>query len=337
MQDSENILEINDLHVRFKTLAGEVHAVRGVDLKLRKGEGLAIVGESGCGKSVTAQSIVNLIPQPPGKIVKGNVYFNGEDLLQKNEKELQKIRGRNIAMIFQNPMTALNPIMRIGKQLTEVMAKHLKLSKDEAKKRAVELLNLVGIPEAEKRFYEYPYQFSGGMRQRVMIAIALVCRPELVIADEPTTALDVTIQAQILDLIASLKKQFGMSLLLITHDLSTISEVCERVVVMYAGKIVEQGLIEDVLNNPQHPYTKGLLRSLPSANKGQELRPIEGSPPDLYKPPQGCAFAPRCDYAMKICETRQPDTYCVGGEGANSVCFLHHPQASEQKQVYNQE
>ncbi|NCF71142.1 MAG: ATP-binding cassette domain-containing protein [Chlamydiales bacterium] len=336
MQDSENILEIKDLHVRFKTLAGEVHAVRGVDLKLRKGEGLAIVGESGCGKSVTAQSIVNLIPQPPGEIVKGNVYFNGEDLLQKNEKELQKIRGRNIAMIFQNPMTALNPIMRIGKQLTEVMAKHLKLSKEEAKKRAVELLNLVGIPEAEKRFYEYPYQFSGGMRQRVMIAIALVCRPELVIADEPTTALDVTIQAQILDLIASLKKQFGMSLLLITHDLSTISEVCERVVVMYAGKIVEQGLIEDVLSNPQHPYTKGLLRSLPSANKGQELRPIEGSPPDLYKPPKGCAFAPRCDYAMKICETRQADTYCVG-EDASAVCFLHHPQASEQKKVYNQE
>ncbi|SCA58443.1 Oligopeptide transport ATP-binding protein OppD [Chlamydiales bacterium SCGC AB-751-O23] len=333
MKEQEILLKIEDLHVRFETLAGQIHAVRGVDLNIAKGEGLAIVGESGCGKSVTAQSIVSLIPQPPGEITKGNIYFNGEDLLKKTEKDLQKIRGKNIAMIFQNPMTALNPVMKIGKQITEVMAKHLSLDKKEAKRRAIELLSLVGISQAEVRFNEYPHQFSGGMRQRVMIAIALVCRPELVIADEPTTALDVTIQAQILTLIAKLKKQFNMSLLLITHDLSIISEVCERVVVMYAGKIVEEGKIDEVLENPQHPYTRGLLRSLPSGNKEHELNPIEGSPPDLYRPSKGCAFAPRCSYAMKICEQKQPEVYPLK-EGATSACFLQHPQALDQKLMY---
>ncbi|WNS75892.1 ABC transporter ATP-binding protein [Bacillus sp. DTU_2020_1000418_1_SI_GHA_SEK_038] len=303
----EKVLEVNNLHVSFKTYGGEVKAVRGVTFDLYKGETLAIVGESGCGKSVTSQSIMRLIPNPPGKIVDGSVLFKGNDLTKLKEPEMRNIRGADISMIFQDPMTALNPTLKIGEQIIEGILQHKSISRQEAKETALEMLELVGIPDPEERLKHYPHQFSGGMRQRIVIAMALVCQPEVLIADEPTTALDVTIQAQILDLFKDIQKKTGVSIILITHDLGVVAQVADRIAVMYAGKIVEAGSRRDIFYQPQHPYTKGLLNSVPRLDLvGAELVPIGGSPPDLFSPPKGCPFTARCSYAMEVCERAYP-------------------------------
>lgn len=303
----EKVLEVNNLHVSFKTYGGEVKAVRGVTFDLYKGETLAIVGESGCGKSVTSQSIMRLIPNPPGKIVDGSVLFKGKDLTKLKEPEMRNIRGADISMIFQDPMTALNPTLKIGEQIIEGILQHKSISRQEAKKTALELLNLVGIPDPEERLKHYPHQFSGGMRQRIVIAMALVCQPEVLIADEPTTALDVTIQAQILDLFKDIQKKTGVSIILITHDLGVVAQVADRIAVMYAGKIIEAGSRREIFYQPQHPYTKGLLNSVPRLDlDGADLVPIGGSPPDLFSPPKGCPFTARCSYAMEVCERAYP-------------------------------
>jgi oligopeptide transport system ATP-binding protein len=324
----ENILEVRDLKVSFQTYAGEVQAVRGVSFELKKGEALAIVGESGCGKSVTSQTIMRLIPSPPSFIKNGSILFEGKDLLKLSEKDMQAIRGSEIGMIFQDPMTSLNPTMTVGKQIAEGLVKHQGLSTGEAELRAIELLKLVGIPTPEIRVKQYPHQFSGGMRQRVMIAIALACNPKVLIADEPTTALDVTIQAQIIDLMKELQEKTGSSIILITHDLGVVAEVAQRVVVMYAGKVVEQGSLNDIFYNPQHPYTWGLLRSVPRLDAGEntELIPIEGTPPDLFAPPKGCAFCARCPYAMEVCLEEDPEHQAVR-EGHTAACWLMHEEA----------
>lgn len=299
----EKILEVEDLHVTFKTYGGEVKAVRGVTFDLNKGETLAIVGESGCGKSVTSQSIMRLIPSPPGKIASGAIRFKNKDLVNISEKEMRTVRGKDISMIFQDPMTALNPTLTVGKQLIEGIIQHDGLTKEKARKRALDMLNLVGIPDADMRMKNYPHEFSGGMRQRLMIAIALVCEPEILIADEPTTALDVTIQAQILDLFKEIQKKTDVSIILITHDLGVVAQVADRIAVMYAGKIVEEGTRREIFYQPQHPYTKGLLQSVPRLDLiGGELIPILGSPPDLFSPPIGCPFTARCDFAMEVCD-----------------------------------
>ncbi|ETI67105.1 ABC transporter ATP-binding protein [Neobacillus vireti] len=303
----EKVLQVNDLHVSFSTYGGEVKAVRGVSFDLHKGETLAIVGESGCGKSVTSQSIMRLIPEPPGKISGGEIIFKNIDLIKLKEPELQKIRGANISMIFQDPMTALNPTITIGEQIMEGIIQHEKLSRAQAKRVAVEMLTLVGIPNPELRLKQYPHQFSGGMRQRIVIAMALVCRPDVLIADEPTTALDVTIQAQILELFRDIQKKTGVSIILITHDLGVVAQVADRIAVMYAGRIVELGTRREIFYQPQHPYTKGLLQSVPRLDAEKaELVPIPGTPPDLFSPPVGCAFAARCPYAMEVCERVYP-------------------------------
>ncbi|MFE8698500.1 ABC transporter ATP-binding protein [Cytobacillus sp. FJAT-53684] len=303
----EKVLEIKDLHVSFKTYGGEVQAVRGVSFDLYKGETLAIVGESGCGKSVTAQSIMRLIPNPPGRITNGSVLFKGINLTMMKEPEMRRIRGADISMIFQDPMTALNPTITIGEQIIEGILQHKQVSRQEAKKTALEMLNLVGIPNPVERLKHYPHQFSGGMRQRIVIAMALVCQPEVLIADEPTTALDVTIQAQILDLFKDIQKKIGVSIILITHDLGVVAQVADRVVVMYAGKIAEAGSRKEIFYNPQHPYTKGLLNSVPRLDlEESELIPIGGSPPDLFSPPTGCPFTARCAYAMEVCDRSYP-------------------------------
>lgn len=328
----EKLLDVKELYVSFDTYAGEVQAVRGVNFDLGVAETLAIVGESGCGKSVTAQSIMKLIPMPPGRIKSGNVVFNGREVTTLSEKQMEAVRGSEMGMIFQDPMTSLNPTMKIGKQITEGLMKHQKLSRKAAIEKAVEMLKLVGIPNPEKRITQYPHEFSGGMRQRAMIAIALACKPRLLIADEPTTALDVTIQAQILDLMRELKEKLDTSIILITHDLGVVADMAERIVVMYAGKIVEQGTVDDIFYNPQHPYTWGLLKSVPriDAENKEHLLPITGSPPDLFSPPQGCAFAARCEYSMNICYESQPEmTDC--GEGQQCACWLKHPDAPEVK------
>jgi dipeptide transport system ATP-binding protein len=303
----EKILQVNDLHVSFSTYGGEVKAVRGVTFDLHKGETLAIVGESGCGKSVTSQSIMRLIPNPPGKITKGELLFKGKDLTKLKEPELRKIRGQNISMIFQDPMTALNPTLTIGDQIMEGIIQHEKITRAQAKQAAINMLTLVGIPSPETRLKQYPHQFSGGMRQRIMIAMALVCRPDVLIADEPTTALDVTIQAQILELFRDIQKKTGVSIILITHDLGVVAQVADRIAVMYAGKIVEMGTRREIFYSPQHPYTKGLLKSVPRLDVDRdELVPIPGTPPDLFSPPAGCAFAARCPYAMEVCDKKYP-------------------------------
>ncbi|MGA9228365.1 MAG: ABC transporter ATP-binding protein [Mesobacillus sp.] len=299
----EKVLEVKDLHVSFKTYGGEVKAVRGVTFDLHKGETLAIVGESGCGKSVTSQSIMRLIPEPPGKFDGGSIIYKGKDLTKLKDAEMRKIRGSDISMIFQDPMTALNPTLTVGEQLTEGILQHMKLSKGQAKKVAIEMLDLVGIPSPHVRLKQYPHQFSGGMRQRIVIAMALVCQPEVLIADEPTTALDVTIQAQILELFRDIQKKTGVSIILITHDLGVVAQVADRIAVMYAGKIVETGTRRELFYNPQHPYTKGLLNSVPRLDvEGAELIPIGGTPPDLFSPPVGCPFTARCPYAMEVCD-----------------------------------
>jgi oligopeptide transport system ATP-binding protein len=324
----DTILEVKDLHISFHTYAGEVKAVRGVNFEVKKGESVAIVGESGCGKSVTAQSIMQLLPKPAAQYKEGSIVFNGQDLLKKNEKEMQRIRGNEIGMIFQDPMTSLNPTMKVGKQIAENLIKHQHLSKAEAKKRAIEMLRLVGIPQPDKRADQYPHEFSGGMRQRGMIAVALACQPKLLIADEPTTALDVTIQAQILNLMKELQQKTGTSIIMITHDLGVVAEMCDRVVVMYAGQVIETGTVDDIFYRPQHPYTRGLLKSVPrlDMDRSAPLHPILGTPPDLLNPPKGCPFFARCESAMKICENHDPTLQQIG-KGHYAACWLHHPMA----------
>lgn len=307
---SETILSIENLRIHFETFAGEVQAIRGVNLKLEKGETLALVGESGSGKSVTAKSVMKLLSN--NAVVKeGAIIFKGENILEKSERDMQSIRGKEIAMVFQDPMTSLDPTMKIGKQITEVIIKHEKASKEEANKRAEELLELVGIPNAKERMKQYPHQFSGGQRQRIVIAIALACNPDVLIADEPTTALDVTIQAQILELLKELQQQFQMAIIFITHDLGVVANVADRVAVMYAGKVVEVGTVDEVFYNPQHPYTWGLLRSMPTLHTGDTLYAIPGSPPDLLDPPVGDAFALRSDVALEIDRVKEPPMFEV--------------------------
>jgi oligopeptide transport system ATP-binding protein len=326
----ENILKVNNLHVSFHTYGGEVKAVRGVNFEVKKGETIGIVGESGCGKSVTAQTIMKLIPMPPGEIKEGSIQFKGEEIVSKSEKQMEKIRGKEIGMIFQDPMTSLNPTMKVGRQITEGLMKHRGLSREQAKERAIEMFRLVGIPQPESRVDQYPHEFSGGMRQRTMIAIALACNPNLLIADEPTTALDVTIQAQILELMKDLQKKTGTSIILITHDLGVVADMCDRIVVMYAGKVVETGTLDEIFYRPKHPYTKGLLKSIPrlDTNKDEELKPIFGTPPDLLNPPKGCAFWARCEYAMKVCQDDDPILEEVG-DSHHAACWLHHPLAKQ--------
>ena len=302
---NDNILEIKDLAIHFYTEDGDVAAVNGIDLALRHGDTLGLVGETGAGKTTTAKGILRLIPSPPGKIVSGKVLFDGENLLEKTEKEMQKIRGGKISMIFQDPMTALNPVLRVDDQIAEVIRLHSSCSKSEALKGALEMLEKVGIPASRGR--DYPHQFSGGMKQRVVIAMALACNPKLLLADEPTTALDVTIQAQVLDMMKSLKDDFGTSMSLITHDLGVVAETCDKVAVMYAGEIVEFGSLEHIFDETAHPYTKGLFHSLPSLDrKERRLKPIAGLMPDPARLPEGCKFHPRCPFAEERCRTVNP-------------------------------
>jgi len=325
---SKTILEVKDLKINFKTYAGLVHAVRGVNFDLKEGETLAIVGESGSGKSVTSNALMKLIPQPPGIYESGQILFNGRDLVPLSDKEMSKVRGNEIAMIFQDPMTSLNPTMKVGRQITEVILQHKKVSKDEAKKRAIELLTQVGIPFPEKRYNQYPHEFSGGMRQRVVIAIALAADPKLLIADEPTTALDVTIQAQILELMKEIQKNSKTSIIFITHDLGVVANIADRVAVMYAGQIVEYGAVNDIFYNPKHPYTWGLLGSMPDLDNDTDelLRTIPGSPPDLTNPPKGDAFAARNEFAMAIDYEQEPPMFQVS-ETHFAKTWLMHPDA----------
>lgn len=324
-----NLVNLKDLKVSFFTPAGEVQAVREISWDLDKGEVIGIVGESGSGKSVSVYALIGLLT-PPGKVVSGSIEFDGKDMLSLPEKQMQEIRGSDIAMVFQDPTTCLNPVFTIGNQLIEAILVHNKLSKAEARKKAIHLLDLVEIPFPEKRMRQYPHEFSGGMKQRVMIAMALANDPKLVIADEPTTALDVTIQAQILDLLKNLRAKINMSVILITHDLGIISDVCDRVMVMYAGKVVEEASIFDIFEKPGHPYTKGLLRSIPRLHldKKERLVPIEGTPVDLLCPPAGCSFAPRCEYCMKICIEKQPPFFELG-EKHKAACWLLHEQIKD--------
>lgn len=307
METESPLLEVNNLHTHFFTKSGVVKAVDGIDFSIKPGETLGIVGESGSGKSITAMSILGLIPSPPGKITEGEVIFKGENLLDKSEKQMRKIRGKEIAMVFQDPMTSLNPVFSVEKQIIETILAHDKLSKRQAKQRALELLQLVGIPDPKKRLKNYPHEFSGGMRQRVMIAIALSCNPSLLIADEPTTALDVTIQAQILELFKKMQAELNMAIVMITHDLGVVAEVCDRVMVMYAGKPVEFTETKNLFDHGKHPYTLGLMNSIPKiTTKKQKLEAIHGVPPDLRNLPKGCSFAPRCKHVMESCLTLDP-------------------------------
>jgi len=328
---AEKLLEVKNLQTSFYSHVGEVQAVRGVDFTLDKGEAIGIVGESGSGKSVTSMSIMKLL-QYPGKIKAGEVIFKGENLVNKSDKQMMAIRGNEIAMIFQDPMTSLNPVYTVGDQIMEAIIRHQGLNKSEARKKAIEMLTLVGIPSPEKRVDNYPHEFSGGMRQRAMIAIALSCEPDLLIADEPTTALDVTIQAQILDLMKNLKEQINTSIILITHDLGVVADVCSRIVVMYGGLIMEEGTAQDIFYEPKHPYTMGLLKSVPRMDSDEKKRliPIEGTPPDLLKPPKGCPFAARCPYAMKVCIEERPP-YFYPKEGHRAMCWLLYDEAPSVK------
>jgi oligopeptide/dipeptide ABC transporter ATP-binding protein len=324
------VLEVRDLATTFKTEDGLVRAVNGLSFSVQAGTTLGIVGESGSGKSVTSLSIMRLIPQPPGKIERGEVFFNGRDLLKLSEAEMRKIRGHDIAMIFQDPMTSLNPVLTVGEQIAEATRLHLGYSKKEAMDKAVEMLRLVKIPAPEKRVRDYPHQFSGGMRQRVMIAMALSCDPAVLIADEPTTALDVTIQAQILELMNEMQQRLGSAIILITHDLGVVAETCQNVLVMYGGNMVEYGSADDIFKRPKMPYTMGLLASLPRLDEtGERLVPIEGQPPNLLHMPPGCAFAPRCRYRMPICD--DPVPLYDFGEGHVARCFLYDERTEGQR------
>ena len=327
----KKLLEVKGLRTKFETNVGQVYAVRGVSFDLNKGEAIGIVGESGSGKSVTMMSIVKLLADN-GKVTDGEIIFGGKNVSKYTEKEMNKIRGNEIGMIFQDPMTSLNPVYTIGDQIIEPLLKHKGMNKNAAKEEAIKMLKLVGIPSPESRMKQYPHEFSGGMRQRAMIAMSLICQPKLIIADEPTTALDVTIQAQILDLMKDLKDKLNTSIILITHDLGVVADLCSRINVMYGGIVVETGTTEDIFYRPKHPYTWGLLRSIPNPkeNKKEKLKPIEGQPPDLLKPPVGCPFAARCDYAMKICLSKQPPKFEVG-ENHKSACWLCHEDAPKVK------
>ncbi|UPT95571.1 ABC transporter ATP-binding protein [Bradyrhizobium barranii subsp. apii] len=304
------LLEIKGLKTHFSTDDGILQAVDGVDISINKGETLCVVGESGCGKTVTAMSILKLIAMPPGRIAAGQIIFEGRDLVPLTSRQLDEIRAKEIGFIFQEPMTSLNPVLTIGEQIAESLRRHEAVTKKQALERTIEMLKLVQIPNAEGRVHNYPHQFSGGMRQRVMIAMALTCRPKLIIADEPTTALDVTIQAQILDLLQDMKERFGMAVMLITHAMGVVAETAQRVVVMYAGKVVEEALVDDLFGNPGHPYTQGLIRSIPRIDLDSEhktrLEAIGGSVPILINPPVGCRFAPRCKFAMNVCTEKEP-------------------------------
>ncbi len=326
---SEYLVDIQNERLSFFTPVGEVKALNDVSIRLKEGEVLGIVGESGSGKSVTAYSLMGLTAHP-GKLVSGSLYFNGHQIETMSEKEMRKIRGNEISIIFQDPMTSLNPVYTVGNQITEVIRLHTDKTKQQAKERAKELLELVGINEPEKRLKQYPHELSGGMRQRVMIAIALACEPKLLIADEPTTALDVTIQAQILELMMELKDKLGMAIIMITHDLGVVASMCERIAVMYAGKIVEYGTAEDIFYRPRHQYTKGLIRSIPrlDTKEHERLVPIEGTPIDLLNPPKGCPFAPRCDECMKICLREMPPVTELG-EIHYTQCWLNQKEEME--------
>ena len=326
----QKLLEVKNLHVSFFTPAGEVKAVNGISYDVYYDEVMGIVGESGSGKSVEAYSIIGLL-QSPGKVMEGSITLEGEDMLAKTSSEMVDYRGSQVAMIFQNPMTCLNPVYTIGNQLTEALRAHDKsISKEDADKRAMEMLEQVGINNVEKRMKQYPHELSGGMRQRVMIAMGLICHPKLLIADEPTTALDVTIQAQILELMKELQKKNHMGIIFITHNLGVVAEVCDKVSVMYAGKMVEQGPVDEIFYEPGHPYTMGLLRSMPrvDAESYERLIPIEGSPVDMLNPPEGCPFAPRCEHAMKVCLQKMPP-YVELGDNHRAACWLRVQDAIE--------
>jgi oligopeptide/dipeptide ABC transporter ATP-binding protein len=326
------VLAIRDLHVEFSTYGGVVKAVRGVSLSVERGRTLAVVGESGCGKSVTFQAAMGLIPTPPGRVTGGSVTFDGVELVGADLGTLNRIRGKDVGMIFQDPMTCLNPTMKVGKQITEALRFHEGLSGGAARSRSIELLERVRIPEARVRVDHYPFQFSGGMRQRVMIAMAIACRPKLLVADEPTTALDVTVQAQILDLLRDLQREAKMAIVLITHDLAVVAQMADEVAVMYGGQIVERGSVDDVFYRPAHPYTLGLKQAMPSDAEGARprLEPIEGSPPDLFSPPPGCAYFERCPFAMKVCGPELPPLWPVQ-PGHAARCWLHHEGAAARR------
>ena len=332
MEDNKNLVEVKNLEVSFFTYAGEVKAVRGISYNLKPGEVMGIVGESGSGKSVSSYGLMGIIPEP-GKVIGGQILFEGRDVTAMSEKELLKIRGKDISMIFQDPMTSLNPLFTIGNQIEESLRKHTSLDKDQRQKRMVELLTLVGINQPEKRLKQYPHEFSGGMRQRVMIAMALACDPKLLIADEPTTALDVTIQAQILELLKELKDKIHMGIVFITHDLGVVSDICDSISVMYAGTIVESGSSDQIFYEPRPPYTWGLLASVPKIDTDEHQRqiPIEGNPVDLINPPKGCPFAPRCKHCMKICIDQAPPQ-CQVGEGHMAACWLPVKEAREEEE-----
>ena len=322
------LLEVNDLHTSFYTPVGEVKAVNGISFNLERGKVLGIVGESGSGKSVTAYSIMQIL-EKTGKIVSGSIKFNGQELVGAGEKVMKTIRGNKISIIFQDPMTSLNPTYTIGHQLMEAILLHTNRNKKQAWDRAVEMLRLVNVNEPEKRMKQYPYEFSGGMRQRVMIAMALACEPDILIADEPTTALDVTIQAQILELMQSLQKELGMAIIMITHDLGVVAQMCDEVIVMYAGSICEQGTADEIFYNPKHEYTKGLMRSIPTVDSdGSRLHPISGTPIDLLNMPKGCPFAPRCDAAMKICMRQRCERMQINADH-QAACWMNVKEAFE--------
>jgi len=324
-------LRIRDLKTWFRTELGEAHAVDGVSLDIPAGKTVALVGESGCGKSVTALSIMRLVPQPPGRYVDGEILLDGKDLLKLTEKQMRGLRGNEISMIFQEPMTSLNPVFRVGSQIGAAIRVHKRISKKEARDQTIELLKKVGIPSPEDRVNDYPHQMSGGMRQRVMIAMALACGPRLLIADEPTTALDVTIQAQILELLRKLQAETGMAMLLITHDLGIVAETAEDVAIMYAGKIVEHAPVRDLFKAPKHPYTIGLFESLPSVHQGRErLHTIKGNVPAATNFPAGCRFHPRCPHAMEVCSRREPPLEAVGA-AHQAACWLHDADVMEKQ------
>ena len=318
---ARKLLSVRNLKTSFFTHVGEVKAVRGISFDVNEGEVLGIVGESGSGKSVTSLSIMGLL-QYPGRVVDGEILLNGEDILTYGKNQMRRVRGKEIAMIFQDPMTSLNPVYTIGNQIMEMILEHEKMSRREARARAIEMLKLVGIPAAEKRIDSYPHEFSGGMRQRVMIALALSCNPKLLIADEPTTALDDTIQAQILNLIKKLNRQFGMTTMLITHDLGVVATVCDKVAVMYGGLIMEYGTADEIFYHPRHPYTMGLLGSIPHVDGGEKRRliPIDGTPPDLINPPKGCPFSTRCKYCMNVCTQEQPPYFAE--DKHRTMCWM---------------
>lgn len=325
------LLQVKDLEVSFFTNAGEVKAVRKISYDLKFGEVIGIVGESGSGKSVSSYALMGIIPEP-GKVIGGDIIFDADEILKKSEKEMEKIRGKEVGMIFQDPMTSLNPVFSVGHQIEESLKRHTEMNKEQRQKRMLELLMLVGINQPEKRLKQYPHELSGGMRQRIMIAMALACNPKLLIADEPTTALDVTIQAQIIELLKELKEKINMSIIFITHDLGVVADICDKIAVMYAGTVVERGSVDDIFYSPMHPYTKGLLKSIPRVDNDshERLVPIEGNPVDLIFPPAGCSFAPRCESCMKICLEKVPPIY-KEKEGHESACWLHVKELMEKE------